>query len=265
VWLNRLLSYSGYFGSRLLFVDRRHPLKLHHFVGKIQMTQGMPMAQAGDVRSLGAALVDLLPPAPARLLVLGDCGEVFLHDLCAQGYEVIAPPFCQPQDYAQTPTTTRRGIYQVDLHLAPAAAASFAAAIVWNFSPQVHPLAMFDQLTYWLAEDAPVHLVGPQMLDLPPIMQHWLDYVVAIGARCGFAEHVFNIDAAAYGNEYFMRSFRKTTTPRWQLRHVRPSDFDEIATLFHEVFGQTLSRDLWSWKYGQGHGNSATVLGRSDW
>ena len=197
-----------------------------------------------------------LPPAPARVLMLGDGGDTFLQQLHAQGYQVVAPSFCQSKNYAQTPTETRRGIYQVDLDLAPEVAASFDAAIVWDFSPDVHPLALFDQLTVWLAQDAVVHLAGARVLDLPPIMQQWLKYVVAIGARCGFVEQVLDEDTSAADADYLFRSFRKGTALRWQLRHVRPNDFQEIATLFHEVFGHTLSQELWTWKYGQGRGNS---------
>ena len=54
----------------------------------------------------------------------------------------------------------------------------------------------------------------------------------------------------------FVRAFRKTAVPRWQLRHLRPSDYAEIAVLFQEVFGYPLSPEFWAWKYGNGRGNA---------
>ena len=59
----------------------------------------------------------------------------------------------------------------------------------------------------------------------------------------------------------FIRIFRRTSTPRWQLRHVRREDFDHIAGLFAEVFGEPLSRELWHWKYGDGRGNGCSGVG----
>ena len=53
-----------------------------------------------------------------------------------------------------------------------------------------------------------------------------------------------------------MRAFRKSTPPRWQLRHLRLSDYSEVAGLFQEVFGHALSPALWAWKYGNGRGNA---------
>jgi len=223
------------------------------------MTQGMPMAQAGDTLTLSTALVGLLPAAPAPVLLLGAQPNAHAAQLEALGYQVTSHPFNPSHEWAQFPTDTRQAIGQVSLPPPDAATTGFGAALVTDFSPQVHPLALWDQLAQWLADDAVVVLVGQPSEDHPPRMPRWLDYVAAIGARCGFAGQELPEGAAASGTDGFVRVFRKAAAPRWQVRHVRPSDFDEIATLFQEVFGHPISRELWTWKYANGHGNGVVA------
>lgn len=227
------------------------------------MTHGMPMTLAGDAPSLRSAIVDLLPPAPAHVLLLGAQPEAYAVQLTALGYQVapqsLDAPQTSPQAFAQLPTATRQSIGQVSLILPEAAAASFGAALVLGFSPHVHPLALWDQLAHWLADDAVVILMGHLPASVQPRMPKWLDYVVAIGARCGFTEQAPSGRSADAGTNAFLRVFRKTAAPRWEVRHVRPGNYEEIAALFQEVFGHTLSRDLWNWKYADGHGNAVVA------
>ncbi|MEO7106178.1 MAG: GNAT family N-acetyltransferase, partial [Rhodoferax sp.] len=72
----------------------------------------------------------------------------------------------------------------------------------------------------------------------------------------GFTQIDLEIDASMGAAGKFVRAFRKTQTPRWQLRHLRDSDYPEIAVLFEEIFGHPLSPELWAWKYSNGHGNA---------
>lgn len=235
---------------------KRRATKIVHFFGKIQMTKGMPVTLAGDTQTLSAVLAGLLPPMPAHVLLVGDQTATYAAELEALGYQVTSHPFSPSQELAQLPSATRQAIFQVNLPLPESAAASFLGALVLDFSPQIHPLALWDQLAHWLADNAVVVLVGQMPADKPPRMPHWLNYVVAIGARCGFIEQKLPDNVPAPSPSVFFRLFRKTAAPRWQVRHVRPSDFEEIATLFQEVFGHPLSRDLWNWKYADGHGNA---------
>lgn len=223
------------------------------------MIKGVPMVQAGVTPPLGGALIGLLPAAPTRLLLLGDPIGAPAKQLEALGYLVACHSYSPSRELVQLPSHTRQAIYQVSLPLPEAAIASFGGALVMGFSPKVHPLALWDQLAHWLADDALVVLTGPRGAEEPPRMQHWLQYAVAIGARCGFTEQGLPDDLDASDLDGFVRVFRKTAAPRWQVRHVRPSDFDEIATLFQEVFGHPLSHDLWSWKYANGHGNAVVA------
>lgn len=223
------------------------------------MTHGMPKAQADNAPTLNAAWVGELQVAPARMLLLGAQPNTHVAQLEALGYQVSFQPLDSSQALAQIPTSTRQPIGQVSLHLPDTAAASFAAALVLDFSPQFHPLALWDQLAHWLADDAVVILAGQGSPGAAPRMPKWLDYVVAIGARCGFTEQALSEDAAASGADGFVRVFRKAAAPRWQVRHVRATDFDEIATLFQEVFGHPISRELWTWKYANGHGNGVVA------
>ncbi|MDD5326180.1 MAG: GNAT family N-acetyltransferase, partial [Polaromonas sp.] len=166
---------------------------------------------------------------------------------------------CDPQDFAQNPSATRQGICQVNLDLPETAAGSFGAALVLDFSPQVHPLALFDQLAAVLADDGVVLLLGRQSGRKPPRLAHWLDYAVAIAARCGFAAGEPVDDVSVGGEAFFVRALHRAAAPRWHISHVRPENFAEIATLFQEVFGHPLSRELWEWKYAYGHGNAVAA------
>ncbi|MDO8287250.1 MAG: GNAT family N-acetyltransferase [Rhodoferax sp.] len=223
------------------------------------MTHGMPKAPTSNAPTLNAAWVSQLPVAPAHVLLLGIQRDAHAAQLEALGYQVNAQSLNASQALAQFPTPTRQPIGQVSLSLPGSEAASFAAALVLDFSPQIHPLALWDQLAHWLAEDAVVILVGQGAAGTPPRMPKWLDYVVAIGARCGFTEQALPEGAGASGTDGFVRVFRKAAAPRWQVRHVRTTDFDEIATLFQEVFGHPISRELWTWKYANGHGNGVVA------
>jgi hypothetical protein len=217
------------------------------------------MLQTPAVRTLPAELHQLLPAAPAHLLLVGELAKGYIGPCMALGYHVTHCPFNTQSAIAQYPSATRDGICQVDLALPAAAASSFSMAVVTDISPRVHPLALWDQLAHGLADGAMVVLTGAPIHEHPPRMQNWLRYVVAIGARCGFAEQESTAELTNGRDGAFTRLFRKTTRPRWQIRHVRPVDFEEIATLFHEVFGQTLSSDLWSWKYADGRGNAVVA------
>ncbi len=201
----------------------------------------------------------ILPDAPAAVLVVGPHTAAMAAELTLRNYQVSETPLCQPEVLAQYPSATRQAALQADLSLPQAGPASFAAAVVLEVSPHVHPLALFDQLATCLAVDAVLLLMGHRAPHPPPRVQRWLDYVVAIGGRCGFAP-VPQEDAVANPVDgSFVRVFRKLATPRWQLRHVRAGDFAEIATLFQEVFGHPLSRGLWEWKYANGRGNAVAA------
>ncbi len=208
---------------------------------------------------LHAVLAAQLPAAPATVLLLGlNSGSHAAH-LQAKGYQVAVRPFSVSQDMAQLPSATRQAIRQICLDIPDRAPGHFDCSLVLDVSPAIHPLALWGQFDHWLADSAPVVFMGSTDANPNARMPNWLDYVAAIAARCGFVEQNVSELAAALGANQFIRAFRKAAAPRWHLRHVREEHFDEIATLFQEVFGHPLSRDLWNWKYANGHGNAVVA------
>ena len=232
-------------------------IKLAYFLGGSAMSMSEPTGTVSGGFALDSALVGALPLPPARLLLLGAHSEAMVLTLKAQSYEVVEAPFADPPVWAQSPSAARQGVYQVDIAFAPTDSTGFDAAWVRGISPQIHPLALFDQLRIHVVQDGVVLLEGLDPQE-PPRVSRWLQYMVAIAGRCGFT--VFEPGPAHEANDgvakTFSRVFRKTTTPRWQLRHLRPGDYAEIAALFQEVFGHPLTPELWAWKYANGRGNA---------
>ncbi len=216
------------------------------------------MVTASSGFSLHKTLIDLLPAPPANLLVLGTETSAAADRLSAQGYAVSAAPLFQPQAFTQFPSSTRQGVYQVDVDVALPQSGSngFAAAVVLGISPQIHPLALFDQLSRYVEQGGVVLLAGQEPQDSPPRVSRWLEYVVAIGTRCGFTAIDLEVQTDTGDMGSFVRAFRKSAVPRWLLRHLRPADYAEIAVLFQEVFGHAMSPELWAWKYANGRGNA---------
>ncbi len=224
------------------------------------MATGGPTVVANDKpMANNVVLQGILPGAPAPLLLVGQHLDAAAAAWSAQNYRVTVTPLCDPEVWAQHPCGTRQGVLQAELWPQQAERASFAVAIVSDVSPHVHPLALFDQLTGWLAVDAVLVLTGSHTPDPVPRVRRWLDYVVAIGARCGFEPVPLEEAATNPADGSFVRVFRKMAQPRWQLRHVRAGDFAEIAELFQEVFGHPLTRGLWEWKYANGRGNAVAA------
>ncbi len=223
------------------------------------MKNGAVTVPASAATALAEVVGILLPAAPTPLLLLGEHVDAWRAQFEARGHAVTVLRGTDSRDFVQYPSATRQGMHQVSLDLPDAAAGIFGAALVLDFSPQVHPLALFDQLAGLVADDGVVLLTGRQPADKPPRMAHWLDYAVAIAGRCGFAAQAPVELAGADENGIFVRVLRKAVAPRWQVSHVRPADFPEIALLFQEVFGHPLSRELWDWKYADGHGNAVVA------
>ena len=223
------------------------------------MSIGKSGIEATQARALEALLLEQLPPAPARVLLVGHGAVLHTTKLAGLGYQVSECSYCLSQELVQPSSAARQPIGAVNLVVPGATAESFAAALVLDVTTEVHPLALWDQLAHWLTGDALVVMAGQQQAGQMPRMPRWLEYVSAIGARCGFVESNLSQAVASGCEDAFIRIFRKSGSPRWQLRHVRPQDFDQIARLFQGVFGHPMSRDLWNWKYGNGHGNAVVA------
>lgn len=209
----------------------------------------------GNAMPFDQVLGDLLPES-SELLILGNdparWGKVFSQ----RGSRVSLLRWSDQTEYAQPPTEVRNGLLQVNLALPETAGRQFDAVLVMDFTPDIHPLALFDQVDHLLNRDGMVVLVGLEDTKTMPRLTHWLDYVVAIGNRCGFVSFEPARETPSTGRPNFVRILQKSGTPRWRISHVLPEDFPEIAQLFQEVFGHSLSRELWDWKYAAGHGNA---------
>jgi hypothetical protein len=232
--------------------------KIVNFTAGMMMTS-FTTAQPDPILNTNLDWAALLPPAPMRLLLLGEQTETAFTDLASMGYQLHV---CAPhsgQTLVQYPTYKRQPLYELDVPTPESPQEYYDAAVVVGLSPQMHPLAMWDQLAQCLADDAPVVLVRARANENPPRMRHWLNYVVAIGARCGFKEHRNENNLATECKDWSVCCLSKSTPPRWEIRHVRSKDFAEIAKLFHEVFGHELSFDLWNWKYANGRGNAVAA------
>ncbi len=225
------------------------------------MSIDVPIVSSSVNEPLGANLAGLLPPAPARILLLSDLPGAVLVQLQTMGHTVNTYALCDEHAVAQPSSATRQAIFQVNIPAPASDAGGFDAAVVVGLTPQVHPLALWDQLAYWLADGATVILLNKGGQTADARMPHWLDHVEAIGLRCGFVAvaEVEDSGSVSSASATVQRTFKRSGTTRWQVRHVREADFDEIATLFQEVFGHPLSRELWSWKYANGHGNAVVA------
>lgn len=197
-------------------------------------------------------VLDWLPVRPARLLLWGGRADGW----AASGVEVESAALCEDAVWAQHPHLARAGVLEARL---PLDGPDWDAVVVQNLSPMVHPLTMWDQLAQRLRPGSVVVLTG--VLPANPRMPQWLDYVVALGQRCGFA--LLTADGGDQPTVLppaFVRIVRKVeSAPRWTLRHVRPQDAPGVAELFLEVFGHPISPELWAWKYGRGRGNAVTA------
>ncbi|MBC7620136.1 MAG: GNAT family N-acetyltransferase [Candidatus Saccharibacteria bacterium] len=219
------------------------------------------MAHVTSENALNVVFQKHLPPPPIHLILLGADIARNAAVLGALGYQVNSASFETPQVFAPLHSGKRPGTYQVNLALPGDMVASCGAAVVTDFSPELHPLALFDQLALWLADGATVVLAERKPTLTEPRVKQWLRYVDAIGARCGFIREEF-VPSVMDDGDVFVHKFRKKNPPRWQLRHMRPGDFAEIAVLFQEVFGHPLSRELWEWKYANGRGNAVLASRR---
>ena len=209
-----------------------------------------PQAQLAFTEWVGARL----PPAPARLLLLGRFTDEACAGLRARGYQAV---LLQWRDRAHQvlPSAGPHGeLLQVRLDRPATAADPFDAVLARDLAADIHPLALFDEIDRVMAPNGVVLLSGAGL----PFS--WMDYFTALALRCGFAPTAGSGDLAADGPPWALR--RAPVAPRWQVGHVLPENFPEIAALFQEVFGHPLSRDLWDWKYGSGRGNA--VAARKD-
>lgn len=210
-------------------------------------------------QALFVQLLQMLPTAPANVIVVAQKADEWTALLCAQSYRATGMPWRDQCQYAQPAHHGRAAIRQLNFALPQIAQRRFDVVLVLDFSDGVHPLALFDDLDSVLEDDGVVILAGRRDEALPYRLSRWLEYVTAIGNRCGYVLQSGYEETTAPGQMDFLRAFSRGEPPRWRIKHMVPRDFPEVATLFKDVFGQTLSRELWEWKYGSGRGNTVIV------
>ncbi|MEP6964465.1 MAG: hypothetical protein ABI845_03190, partial [Polaromonas sp.] len=192
-----------------------------------------------------------LPAAPLEVLLLGEFSAVMTAALQTRGYRLTNVRWREPQHQVLPPAGARGELLQVQLKSAATAGRHFDAVLALDFAADIHPLALFDGLHAVLAPQGVALLAGQRG------PAGWMDYLPALVTRCGFA---LDAPSAEAGALFFMHVLRRAVTPpRWRVGHVLPTDFDDLATLFLDVFGHPLSRALWDWKYGASRGNAVLV------
>lgn len=201
-----------------------------------------------------------LPAIPADVLVVSTNFDesVLLFDIAA--YAPVQKKDLR-LDYVQLPHGAGQGIRNLKVPVFELCAHRFDAIFIANFDADIHPLALFDQLDHALAHDGTVVLTGTRDITVEYRLPEWLNHVVDIGERCGYSlQSKQNVEDVISNSECFLYVFRrKEIPPRWRIAHVLSTDFDVIATLFHDVFGHPLSHALWKWKYAEGRGNAIIV------
>lgn len=202
-------------------------------------------------REASGNILEALPTPPSALAVIAEAPEPISEMLIELGYGVKPIRIGGNSEWVQQPNSIKDGLLSINI---PADSAGLDVVIFVGFSNHVHSLTLFEQAYEVLADNGLLILCGGKKVSTPLRLPLWLDYLVAAGARGGFAlESSTDVDSG------FMRVFRKVDPPRWRLSHVKRKDVEEIGTLFHTVFGQKLSFDLWEWKYGDGRGNAVVV------
>ena len=215
------------------------------------MMNGVATAPASAQAALAEVIETQLPAAPQELLLLGDFPAAMTAALQARGHRLTTVRWRDPQHQLQPPAGARGELLQVSLGGPATAGRHFDAVLALDFAADIHPLALFDGLNDVLTPQGVVLLAGERAAG------SWMDYLPALVARCGF-----DMDAPPEepARPFFVHVLRRAATAlRWRVGHVLPSDFDEVATLFQDVFGHPLSRALWDWKYGDGRGNAVLV------
>ena len=196
----------------------------------------------------------MLPPAPARLLLLGEFSDEACAELRARDYQTVLLRWRDRAHQALPSAGPNGELLQVRLDELATAGDQFDAVLAHDLAADIHPLALFDEIDSVMAPN------GVALLDGAGAPFSWMDYFEALALRCGFTPKVDSGDLASVGPPWVLR--RAPVKPRWQVGHVLPQNFPEIAALFRAVFTHPLSRELWDWKYGSGRGNA--VAARKD-
>lgn len=217
------------------------------------------MVQYDTESRLNALVEKLLPASLVDVLFLAESVDAMAPNLEARGHGVLRLRWRDQTDHVQHPDRTARGLVQVNLAQPETAGRQFDLAVIADLTSEVHPLVLFEQLDLTLKADAIVVLVVREDSADQPRLVHWRDYVIAIGKRCGFVSAEPEPRSCLTGSNCWIRILRKSAPPRWRISHVMQQDFAEIARLFEEVFGHSLSRDLWNWKYAEGRGNAVVA------
>ena len=195
-----------------------------------------------------------MPPAPARLLLLGEFTDEACTELRKQGYQIALVQWRDRSRQVLPGAGAHGELLQLKLEEPVTPAGEFDAVLARDLAADIHPLALFDEINRVMVPNGVVLLAGAGL----PFS--WMDYFAALSLRCGFTPEAGASGLALDGPPWALR--RAAVKPRWQVGHVLPQNFPEIAALFQEVFNHPLSRELWDWKYGSGQGNA--VAARKD-
>lgn len=127
--------------------------------------------------------------------------------------------------------------------------------LIFTADSDTHPLMLWEAIDTILEMKGKAAIVLKFETGQSYRLNRWMVYVSQMAGRFGYTL-IGNIHTKNTDTELHALQFRKTSQPRWKLKHVRQSDWQDIAKLFQEIFGSQMTLDLWKWKYSNGRGNA---------
>mgnify|MGYP000961977363 CR=1 FL=1 len=190
---------------------------------------------------------------------IDDSKDISLQSLHVNNIEILK---IHKKQWSYSPPSPRQNSYsEIDISLATTKGIEIDSLVIFTADSETHPLTLWETIDSILGMNGKAAIVLKFETERKYRLNRWMVYISQIAERFGYVlianKHV---DNAAY--ELHALQFRKESRPRWRIKHVRQSDWQNIANLFQEIFGSPMTLDLWKWKYSNGRGNA--ILAEKD-
>lgn len=194
-----------------------------------------------------AALLNALPPPPARVLLVGTNLAALVVVLRTNGYTVAE---------IGTLTATEFLAYSVSQP------GGYQAVVLGELSSRLDSLTAMTGCYDVLTAGGRLLILAAAARYLAKVAPQGLDpaeYFTKMVGRYGFSPLTQPVLAGTSG----IFGFVKRGGLRWRLGVVREQDMPSVLGLFCKVFGHDMTPALWHWKYGEGRG-CGTMARRGD-